>query len=648
VFEVEVLEPTCPGISIQEIVVDSVSCYGENNGSITMTMSGGTLPFTYSIPGIQPVTVNSASHTFNGLGIGEYWVSVTDGAGCFVPYPTTVEVFQPEALASSIVTIPPCAGESNGVICLNPENGTPWYSYNIEFDDDPVTVVEGAHPECGGAFYAENLEAGSYHIELVDDNGCLAHGVTSVPEVTVAAAAETEPDCSGTSAGSIDLTAGGGNAPYNFEWSTGSMDEDLDNLEEGSYTVTVTDNRGCTNISNFTVGLEDLALNFAVAETCEEQDAGVIITAVTNGIPGYDFNWSNGTNTTNETISGLALGDYTVTVTDARGCTAIGGTTVTEYDMVAQMVVDPTCEGQNNGFVGANPSAGIPNFVYAWSDGTDGGIITDLAPGDYTVTITDENGCSAIGTGTVEEYALNVALDIADVCSGADSGAITATVENAEAPVAYIWSNGDNGNPVGNLNAGDYTVSITDALGCQATASGTVNEFDAPTATASEDVTIQEGESTTISVNANGGSGPYTYQWFPSNVDSPNSESTLAYPFETTTYTVIVTDSNGCTAEAQVTITVVPPVVLVMPNAFSPNGDQNNDVFRPFVPNDNADIRVFQIFDRWGKLLHNDPGPWDGTFNDKEQPVGSYVYVVEYYDLLNRKTTLKGHFNLVR
>ncbi len=204
-------------------------------------------------------------------------------------------------------------------------------------------------------------------------------------------------------------------------------------------------------------------------------------------------------------------------------------------------------------------------------------------------------------------------------------------------------------NPLTGVGANTYTVTITDALGCVVTANGDINEFDSPTAVASEDVIIEAGETTDLSVAASGGSSPYTYVWDPPFVGNPNGANTTAAPNQTTTYTVIVTDDNGCTAADQVVVTVVPPVVVVMPTAFSPNGDSDNEVYEPFIPSVDVTVTMFRVFDRWGKLLHDDvSSSWDGTFNGKEQPVGTYVYVVEYLDLLNRTATLKGHFNLVR
>lgn len=659
VFEVEILEPSCPDFTIDDVLVDSVSCYGANDGSLTISLDGGTAPFTYEVSGVQTVMTNDNPYTFNGLDDGGYGVFVYESGGCFAPYSIELPITEPQPLRSVITIVPPCEGESNGVLCFVPEGGSEeGYSYTVlDEDDNEVTVIEGTHSECVGDFYVEGIEAGNYHVELVDGMGCVAHTVTTVSEVSIGIAPLITPDCSGVDGGAIDISYGGGTAPYTFSWSTGETTEDIANLSDGNYGVTVTDARGCAGVADIVVDLLDLELNFNEAATCEEQNAGAIITVVNNGTSNYDLMWSGEGNSgdilgnTNNiiTLSDLDAGDYDITVTDGRGCTAASNTTVTEYDIVAEMVVLNTCVGESNGFVGGTPSAGIPDFTYNWSTGDVSGVLTDLDVGTYTVTITDLNGCTATGEGTVDEYELVPTFEVMNVCTGENSGSILVNVENAEGALSYNWSNGAVTNPLLGVAQGTYDVTITDAAGCSVTATTNVNEFDAPTATTSGDAIIEQGESAPIAVNANGGTAPYTYQWFPSDVTNPTSASTNVSPFVTTTYTAVITDANGCTAFDTILVTVVPDVLVVMPTAFSPNGDTNNEIYEPFIPNADAEIITFQIFDRWGQLLHNDPtASWDGRYKEKDQPVGTYVYVVEFLDLLNRKELLKGHFNLIR
>ncbi len=658
VFTVEVLEPTCPGFTAGELEVTDITCYGANNGSVTITMNGGTPPYTYTLSGIQPVDTMSNTYTFEGLDEGVYDLMITDAAGCFVPYPTTLEVAEPRALFSTISSIPPCVGEDNGVICLTPEEGTPGYSYNIFNEDGDEMTVEQGPGECDGDFHVDmEVTAGIYFVELIDTMGCIAHGLHTVSEVEVITGFTVTPACTGTETGEINLTAAGANPPYEYLWSNNEETEDIENLAAGTYTVTVMDQRGCTAINMTEVGVEDIALDFNAAETCTEQNAGAIITTVTNGSSNYDLTWTgagtSGTQNDNAsdviTVSDLNVGSYDITVTDSRGCTATGSTVVNVYAMSVDMVSGDACAGQDNGFVGATPVSGIPDYTFNWSNNSVEGVISDLAPGTYTVTITDINGCTAEDQTTISEYELIPSFTVSNVCSGGNTGAIVVDVENGTGNIDYQWSNNQAGNPLGNIGTGTYTVTITDELGCSVTGSAEVNEFDSPTAVATGDATIQLGESTEVSVDASGGTAPYTYNWIPAFVANPTAATTQATPNTTTTFTAEVTDANGCIASDTVLIIVVPPVIVSVPNAFSPNGDTKNDIFEYFVPNMDAEIQTFQVFDRWGKLLHDDPtAGWDGIYKGKEQPVGTYVYVLEYFDALNRKATLKGHFSLIR
>lgn len=673
VFEIEILEPSCPGFMIDDVEVDSVSCFGANDGSITISLNGGVAPFTYEISGLQPVVTFDDSYTFNGLDNGTYQIFAYDSNNptpCFAPYVVDVAVAEPEPISSIISIIPPCAGDNNGVICLVPQSGTGSvpgdYTYNVVYDRDEQEVqqvITGPDPECGGDYHVLNVQEGEYHVELIDANGCIAHTTTTVTGVVVSVLPdEVLGDCStpGIMAGSIDISYGGGTPDYTFNWSNGAETEDIQDLDAGTYTVTVTDQRGCTGTLPIDVGNVDVTPVINTAATCIEQNAGAIIVTIQDGtgVPAYDLSWSgNGVSgsvmdnsSNNITIPDLNVGsDYQVTITDDRGCTAtVDNIEVPEYDMVVEMDVTPTCEGQSNGIIGTTLTEGIPTIDYIWSNGSTDQNIMDLAPGSYEVTVTDVNGCTAVNDATIEEYQLSISFAVENVCVGSNTGSITATIENSEGTVSYDWSNGGVTNPLQGIGAGTYTVNATDALGCTVSGSATLEEFDSPTAVASEDVSIIQGQSTTLSVNGNGGTSPYNYQWFPGG-DNSSGSSTNVSPAETTTYVVQVIDANGCVATDTVLVTVFPEPIVVMPTAFSPNGDSNNDTYEPFVPNANADILTFQVYDRWGKLLHNDATTtWDGTFKGKEQPVGTYVYVVEYIDLLNQQELLKGHFNLIR
>ncbi len=662
-FDVEILAPECDDFMIQDTILTHVTCFGGNDGAIEIMVqnTSAALPFTYELSGVQSIETNDLSVTFDGLEPGEYTLTVMDANGCMFPFAEEIEITEPQRLSTNLTEISPCAGDDNGILCLDPIGGMPAYTYNVFNTDDEgnlLPVEVGPSADCNSAFYIDEMvSAGTYLIELVDMHGCKAQAIYTVSEITVSVSLiEVIPDCEGASLGGMEVQGTGGTMPYTYDWNQGSDQSILTGVESGTYTVIVTDARGCTGEFSESIGESNLTLGFQIEETCAEQNAGGILAQVGNGTPIYDLEWTSGAaNGIEENIatdviavSDLGVGIYDITVTDDRGCTVTGSTEVTPYVMMADMVVDSACVGQSNGFVGATAINGIPDFTFNWSNGAVDGIVTGLDPGTYTVTITDLNGCTATGETEVTEYDLSADFQVGNVCSGDDTGIIVLDVINGTAPMNYQWSSGDGGSTITDIGAGEYTVTVLDDKGCTLIASTTVSEFESPVATASDDTAIEAGESTEISVTVLGGSEPYSYNWIPAT-SSPNSSSTQVTPPVTTTYTVEVTDANGCMTSDTVNVLVVEAVTVSMPTAFSPNDDTKNDVYEPFVPFNAADIQVFQVFDRWGQLLHNDPtAPWDGKFKGKDQPVGTYVYLVEYLDLLDRKSTLKGHFNLIR
>jgi hypothetical protein len=285
--------------------VTDALCREGSTGAIDLTPTGGTPPYTYAWSN------DATSEDVTGLAAGSYSVTVTDAHGCTASASFTVA--QPAAAldASGVVSDVPCHGAATGAIDLTVTGGTAPYTYSWS---------NGATTEDVG-----DLVVGAYGVTVTD-----AHACTTSASFTVAQPAEalgasgvvTGVPCHGAATGAIDLTVSGGTPPYAYAWSNGATSEDVAGLVAGSYSVTVTDAHACTMSTSFTVTqpIASLAAEGAVTEVaCSGGATGAIDLGVTGGTPPYAYAWSNGA--TSEDVTGLPVGAYDVTVTDASGCT---------------------------------------------------------------------------------------------------------------------------------------------------------------------------------------------------------------------------------------------------------------------------------------------------------------------------------------
>ncbi len=516
------------------------TCNEDDDGSIDLSVSGGTTPYGYSWSN------GATTEDISGLSAGTYTVTVTDFNGCTTTASATVT--EPDPLTANAVATPEtCNEDDDGSIDLSVSGGTTPYGYSWS---------NGATTED-----ISGLSAGTYTVTVTDFNGCTttASATVTEPDPLTANAVATPETCNEDDDGSIDLSVSGGTTPYGYSWSNGATTEDISGLSAGTYTVTVTDFNGCTTTASATVTEPDPLTANAVAtpETCNEDDDGSIDLSVSGGTTPYGYSWSNGATT--EDISGLSAGTYTVTVTDFNGCTTTAGATVTEPDpLTANAVATPeTCNEDDDGSIDLSVSGGTTPYGYSWSNGATTEDISGLSAGTYTVTVTDFNGCTTTASATVTEPDPLTATAVAtpETCNEDDDGSIDLSVSGGTTPYGYSWSNGATTEDISGLSAGTYTVTVTDFNGCTTTASATVTEPDPLTATAvATPETCNEDDDGSIDLSVSGGTTPYGYSW--SNGATTEDISGLSAG----TYTVTVTDFNGCTTTASATVTEPDPL----------------------------------------------------------------------------------------
>ncbi len=592
------------------VVGSDIACSAGCDGSVTAIITGGTAPYDVLWDNGETSTVNA------NLPVGTYFVTVTDGNGCTVSGSGTVG--SPSAIDLAVsVTSPPCGDNTMGAASVNPSGGTPNYSYlwstgattqsvsGLSAGTYSVTVTDSQgcqastdvviepssqvdisinsnNPTCaapnGGSATATgsngtapytyewntgattqtitNLGAGLYTVMVTDATGCTnAASVTLTQEGASIFASTTQVNAScGANNGSATAQGSGGSGSYSYSWSNGANTQTISNLAPGTYTVTVTDNNsGCMGAKTiFITGTDDVDVFVSTMNALCSSNNGNAMASPSNGTAPYTYAWSNGGNT--QVITGLAPGTYTVTVTDANGCTAVDSDTVgqTGSDVnVTAMATPVSCFGENTGAVGTSTSGGATPYSFSWSNGATSSTLSNLTAGTYNVTVTDANGCTATASATViQPSQLNVNASSTPVaCAGGNTGSASANVTGGTSGYSYSWSNGGNTQTISNLSAGNYTVTVTDANGCTDTSSTTIGQGGAITLSpGSTDVSCFGGNDGTASVNAFGGTSPYNYAW------SNGGNSQMITGLSAGTYSVTVTDVNGCTATASTTI----------------------------------------------------------------------------------------------
>ncbi len=510
-----------PDLIVVTAIPNQPEC-GDALGNIMLTVNGGVAPFTYNWDSGQTTA------DINNLTAGTYNVTVTDASGCSGTSSATVEVFT-TITATANTQAPACGGE-NGGITLEVSGGRPAYTYL--WSNGAVTRD------------ITNVSPGAYSVEITDANGC-----TTTINAEIAAAAgltisstPTSPSCAGEAGGSISVDISGGAAPYTYTWSNGATTEDISNLMPGGYTLNVTDANGCTISTTAVIDAPSAlaATSVPTMPKCIGMVGSIDIT-VTGGSGNYTYAWDFGA--TSEDIEGLLSGDYTVTITDENGCSITNTTTIVVPTAIEGItnVSSPSCSGQG-GQIDLTVTGGTPPYTFGWSNGAGSEDLTNVAPGDYNVVITDANGCTAIVNAMVESTAgIGVTENITNAtCAGASGGSIDLDVVGGTAPYTYAWTNGATTKNIADLMPGAYSVVITDANGCELMGTYTV---EAPTAILVEaeiespDCSDSFGK---INITVSGGASPYTFSWS----NGATTRDLTSVPAGN--YQVTVTDAFGC------------------------------------------------------------------------------------------------------
>lgn len=546
------VEPdTCAWLTATEAVTP-VFCAGDTTGAIFMTPGGGTAPYNW----IWSDGDTASNRT--GLTAGNYYFTLTDANSC-VRSDSVLITETPTMVALTSTTSEFC-GNMNGTATIDSIYGGSGL-YNIMWQDSTTDST------------LTGLGTGYHSFTITDLIGCTFTDSVLVPTsspVIMLSLAATNVACNGNE-GTVTSTGSGGTMPYTYNWSNGSMAASQTGLAQGTYTLTFTDASGCPTVDSVMVGANPFP-NMTVSMTTTDAGCGLsngqaAITAM-GGDGQYTYQWTSGS--TNASIT-VASGWYLVTVSDSAGCVVLDTAYVDENGIaLTPTVVDATCFGDNNGAASVQANNGTAPFSFSWSNGNSGQLISNLMAGTYTVTTTDNNGCTGIDSVIIGQASqLQLTLAATDeFCADAD-GTVLANVSGATGNPNFDWSHSTSlaGALAVNLASGSYTVTVTDSIGCTQTASVNVaNNNQLSIAINSVDANCAGESSGSASVFASGAQSPYSYAW-----NAPgNPTSALVNNLPEGTWTVVVTDAGTCQATDSVVIgaTFQPPTVSLGPDTI--------------------------------------------------------------------------------
>jgi len=619
------------------------SCFTSNDGSATVSVTGGTGAYTYFwLPS------GGTSNTGNSLSGGiVYTVNIADSNGC--PGNASITLNTPPLLIANITDSinPSCATSADGSATLNVIGGTGGYTYSWS-------------PSGGNGPVGLGLNGGTLYTVLVtDSNGCSSADVITLiapPNLIATISGSTPPSCFNTSDGNATVNVIGGLGSYTYQWTpSGGNGQTGNNLSGGIlYTILITDSMGCTSTDTFTMvaPLEMVAdISEVIHPSCDTSNNGSITILISNGIGPYNYLWTPSGDTVTS-ITGLPDGIYIMDVTDANGCTLS-----TQVNLIAPPTLlatidglDTICKGDSV-TINISPSGGTPNYTFNWLPSGNATASNTYIPNSattYNVTITDVNGCLYNISHNIEINELPSVDFTSDIVDGCE-------------PISVLFSNTSPnsinntwtlGNGIGNSNtpfthnynnAGSYdiTLVITDTNGCKNTMTklGYINVYPVPDANFLAEPWIGSTISPIIHFyDQSTHSASWIWQF--DTLGSDNVENPVfTFPSnDTGTYNVqlITISQYGCIDSITHEISIKGDYIMFVPNTFTPNGSGLNDKFIPKGYGLDYSRLQLWIFNRWGEeIYYTDKGePWDGTDHSEsgKEQMDVYVWLTKYKD----------------
>ena len=593
------------------------------DGTASADPSGGTEPYFYDWNNGQ------TTQTIENLAPGTYTVTITDVNGCIaIDFYFVEEFICPDLSIQAFQQNVSCNGDCNGELEVTfVQSGVEPYEYSWSNG-----AIEAA---------INDLCAGDYTVSITDSVNCTVISETysiSEPIELVLSVNASDESANDANDGTAIAYANGGSEPYSYAWSNGATTDLIENLEPGVYYVTMTDNNSCEKMDSVTINefecpeidLSSSQEDVACFESC---DGSIELLVESEG--NFFYDWSNGS--TSASVSDLCAGSYEVTVSDEFNCNTIEYFYIEEPDLieVELLSADESAYQANDGSAEANSSGGTAPYTYLWSNGATTQTVENLAPGTYSVTITDANSCQEIRSVEIAAYicpSIHTEVASSDAsCFGYCDGSITINnVENGTAPYTFLWSNGATTQTIDALCAGDYVVTVIDSKNCGLVESYSIDQPDQISITIDSVSNVNTVYNGSISISGN---DTYTYEWTGENGYHSTEED--VDDLEIGCYTLVVTDTiTNCSIDT---------TICVLDFTSVDNGANNSRWFEVF-PNPvkselnvlfrelDKDVVNLQILDLSGKNLlkfRKDIHQQMMKINTSKLPSGTYLLRVK-------------------
>ena len=551
----------------------NVKCFGDSTGTAVISVIGGTSPFTYLWSN------GSTADSIYNLTAGRIHIRVVDSNGCSIEKDTTLNQPTPFMYAS-VTRNPLCYDDSTGYVKLNLSGSTPPYFYN--WNNGDVTDSTG------------HLNLGTYYCLIQDQNNCrdsVGFTLNNPDSITTSANVSNylgyNVSCNGGSNGYIHVFATGGDNNFTYTWSNSSTSDSIASLMATTYNLTILDGNGCRKDTSITLS-EPTPLSLALTPDtfagatnirCFGYNDGGIHSMTSGGTAPYQYLWSNGD--VADSSIGLSAGTYQVLVTDSNGCTISDSAVINQPAPVNLAAVIPDyngynipCYGDTTTCITLNMTGGNAPFTFVW-DGVD--TLTsptrcNLGVDTFNIVVLDANGCSIdtfffiTGPPPISFSGTLSAFGSYNInCNGQSNGAIDITMAGGVGPFSYQWSSTDTTQDLSNLTVGTYQLNVTDANGCLDSISYSLTEPPILSANLSSTNTTCSQVNGTATAIPNGGVGPYTFMWSDSQTTNP------ATGLSPQNYSVIITDSVGCTHSDNIVVGGVPLATISMPSVTQNN-----------------------------------------------------------------------------